>query len=106
MAMHMVLVIGGEVVLLGLFLLFGRLWDGAASDFALGAKLFVPVWALIALANLWVGVTRAGYSVREELPTIRQPHSEGLTRCGCPLCEVLRQILSAQLGAWGTCRSP
>ncbi|MET4635364.1 hypothetical protein [Kaistia defluvii] len=68
--MHVVLVIGGGVVLLGLFLLFGRLWGGAASDFALAAKLFVPVWALIALANLWVGVTRAGYSVKEELPIL------------------------------------
>ena len=64
MAMHVVLVIGGGIILLGLFLLFGRLWGGAASDFALGAKLFVPVWALIALANLWVGVTRAGLAIR------------------------------------------
>jgi hypothetical protein len=64
------LVIGGGIVLLGLFLLFGRLWGGAAPDFALAAKLFIPVWALIALANLWGGVTRASYSVTKELPII------------------------------------
>ena len=68
--MHVVLVIGGGIVLLGLFLLFARLWGGAAPDFALAAKLFIPVWALIALGNLWVGVTRAGYSMKEELPIL------------------------------------
>ncbi|MCX5567980.1 hypothetical protein [Kaistia nematophila] len=68
--MHVLLVIGGGAVLLGLFLLFGRLWGGTAPDFALAAKLFIPVWALVALANLWVGVTRAGYSVKQELPIL------------------------------------
>lgn len=68
--MHVMLVISGGIVLLGLFLLFGRLWGGTAPDFALAVKLFVPIWALIALTNLWVGVTRAGYSVKEELPIL------------------------------------
>ncbi|WP_018183117.1 hypothetical protein [Kaistia granuli] len=70
MAMHVVLVIGGGIVLLCLFLLFGKLWGGAAPDFALAVKLFIPIWALIAIINLWVGVTRAGYSMREELPIL------------------------------------
>lgn len=70
MAMHMVLVIGGGIVLLDLFLLFGKLWGGAAPGFAIAAKLFIPVWALVALTNLWVGVTHAGYSVKEELPIL------------------------------------
>ena len=30
--------------------------------------LFVVVWLVIAVANLWVGVARAGYSVGEEMP--------------------------------------
>ncbi len=68
--MHVMLVIGGGIVLLGLFLLFGKLWGGNAPDFALAIKLFIPLWALIALTNLWVGVTRAGYSVKEELPIL------------------------------------
>ena len=29
---------------------------------------FVVVWLVIAVANLWVGVARAGYSVGEEMP--------------------------------------
>ena len=53
------MVIGGGGVLLGLFLLFGRLWGGA-----------VPDHALAALTNMWVGVTKAGYSVHDELPIL------------------------------------
>jgi hypothetical protein len=68
--MHMVMVIGGGIVLLGLFLLFGKLWGGTGADLGLAAKLFVPVWLVISLVNMWVGVTKAGYSVREELPIL------------------------------------
>lgn len=68
--MHMAMVIGGGVVLLGLFLLFGKLWGGAEPAFGHAAKLFIPAWLAISLVNMWVGVTRAGYSVREELPIL------------------------------------
>lgn len=68
--MHVILVISGGVVLLAWFLLFARLWGGAPAEFAFAIKLFMPVWALVALANLWVGVTRAGYSVKQELPIL------------------------------------
>jgi len=68
--MHMAMVIGGGIVLLGLFLHFGRLWGGAEPDLALPAKLFMPVWFALALVNMWVGVAKAGYSVRDELPIL------------------------------------
>lgn len=68
--MHMAMVIGGGFVLLGLFLLFGKLWGSTASDLGHAAKLFVPVWLVISLSNMWIGVTKAGYSVREELPIL------------------------------------
>lgn len=68
--MHMLMTIAGGVVLLGLFLLFGRLWGGDAGSLATGAKWFIPVWLAISIVNLWVGVTHAGYSVREELPIL------------------------------------
>jgi hypothetical protein len=35
---------------------------------AMGAKLFIALWLAAALVNLWIGVSRAGYTVREELP--------------------------------------
>lgn len=30
--------------------------------------VFVAIWCVIAAGNMWVGVFRAGYSFREELP--------------------------------------
>ena len=68
--MHVAMVIGGGVVLLGIFLLFGKLWGGDAVALALAAKAFIPVWLVVAAVNMWVGVTHAGYSVREELPIL------------------------------------
>lgn len=68
--MHMLMVIGGGVVLLGLFVLFGWLWGASAAGMALAAKIFVPVWLLIAAVNMWVGVAHAGYSLRAELPIL------------------------------------
>jgi Zn-dependent protease with chaperone function len=35
---------------------------------AAGAKTFIALWLAAALVNLWIGVSRAGYSVAEELP--------------------------------------
>jgi hypothetical protein len=63
-------VILGGLVLLGVFGLFGWLWGGHAAGGAVAAKAFVPVWLVLAVANLWVGVHHAGYSVREELPIL------------------------------------
>ncbi|WP_312993850.1 hypothetical protein [Achromobacter animicus] len=68
--MHMAMVIGGGAVLLGVFLLFGKLWGGDAAALAVAAKAFIPVWLVVALVNMWVGVSHAGYSVREELPIL------------------------------------
>jgi hypothetical protein len=64
------MVIVGGVVLLGIFLLFGQLWGGAAPALGMAAKAFIPVWLAISVANLWVGVNKAGYAVTEELPIL------------------------------------
>ena len=63
--MHTVLVILAGLALLGLCLLGGGPDRGRRAKAAL---LFVPLWLLGAAANLWVGVSQAGYSVTEELP--------------------------------------
>ena len=68
--MHMLMVIGGGITLLGVFVLFGWLWGASAAGMALAAKVFVPAWLAVAVANLWVGVTHAGYTVRQELPIL------------------------------------
>lgn len=63
--MHMLMVIAG-----GVFLLFGQLWGGAVAALGTAAKIFIPVWLIVSLVNLWVGVTRAGYTVAQELPIL------------------------------------
>ncbi|MNW12040.1 hypothetical protein D3C71_2096240 [compost metagenome] len=63
----MLTVIGGGLALLGVFVSFGWLWGVNAAGVALGATVFVPVWLLVAVVNMWVGASRAGYSAREEL---------------------------------------
>ena len=68
--MHMVMVIGGGLLLLAVFALFGRLWGHDAAGVALAARWFVPVWVVVALVNMWVGVTKAGYTVMQELPIL------------------------------------
>lgn len=68
--MHMVLVMAGGIILLGLFLLFGYLWGHPKPNFAFAAKLFIPLWLIIALTNMWVGVAKAGYSFKAELPIL------------------------------------
>ncbi|WP_269829987.1 hypothetical protein [Agrobacterium leguminum] len=66
----MVLMILVGALLLCVFSLLGKLWSGDLTGVALAARFFIPVWLVIATVNLWVGVTKAGYSVREELPIL------------------------------------
>ena len=68
--MHMLMVIGGGIVLMAVFLLFGKLWGNDAAGMALAAKVFIPVWLLVAITNLWVGVSHAAYTMRDELPIL------------------------------------
>ncbi|OLC06855.1 MAG: hypothetical protein AUH41_11830 [Gemmatimonadetes bacterium 13_1_40CM_66_11] len=66
---HSIKVIAAGFGLLALCLLVG--WLGAptpASGLATAAKVFVPLWFIAAGINMWFGVTKAGYSVAEEIP--------------------------------------
>jgi hypothetical protein len=65
--MHTLKVIAAGFILLGLFLLAGRLLGGGrAGASATAAKYFIPVWLAGAAINMWLGVSGAGYSVRDE----------------------------------------
>lgn len=68
--MHMLLVIIGGLLLCGVFALFGKLWGGDIAGVVTGLKLFIPAWLVVALINMWVGVTKAGYTVAQELPIL------------------------------------
>jgi hypothetical protein len=67
--MHIVKVIGiGFALLGGLLVLAPRLSISARRPIPFAVKLFLPLWFTGALINLWIGVTRAGYTVIEEVP--------------------------------------
>ena len=68
--MHTVKVITGGFVLLALCLVAGRLMGGPGQStlLARSALVFIPLWFAGAGINMWVGVSKAGYSVKEEIP--------------------------------------
>ena len=65
--MHTVIVIGSGLFLLGFMLLTGN-WS--SFGVAKAALIFIPTWLALSLVNLWLGVSRAGYSVAEEIPIL------------------------------------
>ncbi len=67
--MRTLIIIAGGFVVLGLSVLAAR-WIGTGTNsMVTAAKVFIPIWLVVALVNLWMG-TRAGYSVTEELPIL------------------------------------
>ena len=57
------------LLLLAASLLLGRLFSANYPGATVVATVaYVALWLIIAGANMWVGVARAGYSVTEELP--------------------------------------
>lgn len=67
--MHTAVIIDAGLLLLGVGAGLGRFAGG--SDGMLRAFLvFLPLWAVGAGLNMYVGVKRAGYSVSDELPIL------------------------------------
>ncbi len=67
---HTIKVIAGGLVLFGVCLLIGR-WvggPGPAVGVVKAVKVFIPLWLVASSVNMWVGVSKAGYSVAEEAP--------------------------------------
>jgi hypothetical protein len=65
--MRTALIIAAGLALLAVAVFVGRLVS-PVTGMVLAAKVFIPVWLAVAAVNMWAGVTRAGYSVMEELP--------------------------------------
>lgn len=54
---------------LGGSLILGKLFSGNyPAGTTVATVLYVVLWFVVAAANLWVGVAKAGYTVAEELP--------------------------------------
>jgi hypothetical protein len=66
--MRTVVIILSGLVILAIAALAGWRLGGGAHSMVVAAKIFIPVWLVVALINMWIGVSRAGYSVAEELP--------------------------------------
>jgi hypothetical protein len=67
--MHTLKIVMGGFLLLGICLFLGRSIAGpttAAAGFAV--KCFLAIWLAVTLINMWVGVNRAGYSLKDEAP--------------------------------------
>jgi hypothetical protein len=63
------------IILFSGFLLWGavigtvRLLAGTGvSSMTTATVAFIAVWFVAAAVNMWIGITQAGYSFREELP--------------------------------------
>ena len=67
--MHTLMVIGGGLVLLAAFVVAGRIIGGPEGGAMVqAARYFILLWFMAAALNMYVGVSRAGYSVAQELP--------------------------------------
>lgn len=67
--MHTLKLIAAGFALLGaLHFLARRLKLGAGDPTGFAVKLFLPLWLVAALVNLWVGVNRASYTLLQEMP--------------------------------------
>jgi hypothetical protein len=66
--MHTIIVLTVGFALLGICLLVGKFTGGNSVALAKAALAFLPLWFIGAGINMWIGVAKAGYSVREELP--------------------------------------
>jgi hypothetical protein len=52
-------------------LIVGRLFSANyPGSTTVATVLFIALWLVIACANMWVGVAKAGYSAAEELPIL------------------------------------
>ena len=68
--MHTLKIIAIGLAVLGVCLLAGRSIGGPSQPMAMAraALVFVPLWFVGAGINMWIGVSRAGYSVTDEAP--------------------------------------
>lgn len=90
--MHMIQVMVGGGLLLAVFALFGKLWGGDVAAVATGAKFFIPVWLAVTLVNMWVGVTKAGYTVAQELPILLIVFAVPAAFAGLVIWQTLRVV--------------
>ena len=69
--MRTVLFLASGFLLLTAVFILGKLFsENFASATAWATFAFLMLWLIITGANMWIGVTKAGYSASDELPTL------------------------------------
>jgi hypothetical protein len=66
--MRTAIIILGGFALLAACIVGARRFGGTAAPIGSAVAIFIAVWFVVAAINMWIGVARAGYSFREELP--------------------------------------
>jgi hypothetical protein len=67
--MHTLFVVTGGIALLGLMRVGAYLMGDDVPASLISASLyFIPIWFSISVLNMWMGVSKAGYSIADELP--------------------------------------
>jgi hypothetical protein len=67
--MRTVIIIVGGFVLWAVCLGTARfLANSSTTSITTATAAFVAIWFMAAASNMWIGVSQAGYSLREELP--------------------------------------
>ena len=67
--MRTLMIIVGGFVLWGASLGLARFAGGAEASASWTATVaFAVLWFVLAAANMWIGISQAGYSFKEELP--------------------------------------
>jgi hypothetical protein len=66
--MRTIIIIVTGFVLLGVCVLAARMFGDVSRPLVMAAQIFIPIWLIAALVNMWAGVASAGYSVAEEFP--------------------------------------
>jgi len=64
----LIFIVAGFVLLAACLGAAKLLSGGAAQATRTATLVFIALWFVVAGANMWMGVARAGYSVAEELP--------------------------------------
>jgi hypothetical protein len=66
--MRTLILIATGFVLWGTLLGLAKAFGPAPTRMHAATIIFVVLWGVIAAVNMYIGVSRAGYTVREELP--------------------------------------
>lgn len=66
--MHTLIILTIGFVLLAVCLLVGKFTGGNPASLAKAALAFLPLWLIGSGINMWFGVAKAGYTIKEELP--------------------------------------